>query len=255
VAGIAAAIDNDFGVVGVAPGARLWAVKVLNKWGSGSLSGVIAGIDWVTEHASEIEVANLSLGTVGKSDAFRLALQNSTAAGIFYAVAAGNSRKDVYGDDGTFDTGDDFIPAAYPEVAAVSAIADSDGEPGGLGPSTSWGDDDTLALFSNFSRDVVVDNPVIAYGAAIDVAAPGVDILSTWKGNEYNTLSGTSMASPHVAGRAASYIALHGKPLDAEGVATVRQALISGGALQDGPKGFTLDFDENPEPLVDAETL
>lgn len=252
VAGTAAAIDNGIGVVGVAPGARLWSVKVLNRSGSGTISGVIAGIDWVTQRAGQIEAANMSLAAVGKSNAFRLAIQNSVAAGIFYAVAASNESQDVYGADGIFGTYDDVIPAAYPEVAAVSAIADSDGQPGGQGPPTSWGYDDTFALFSNFSTNVVAGNPVTSPGAAIDLAAPGVDIYSTWKGSGYKSISGTSMASPHVCGAAALYIAVNGKPTNAAGVAAVRQALIDSGYAQDGPDGFIGDPDLNAEPLVNA---
>lgn len=252
VAGTAAAIDNGIGVVGVAPGARLWSVKVLNKNGSGSISGVIAGIDYVTQQASLIEVANMSLGAVGSSDAFHLAIQNSVAAGIFYAVAAGNNGADVYGADGQLGTADDSIPAAYPEVAAVSAIADSDGQPGGNGAPTNWGYDDTFAIFSNFSRSVTATNPVASPGKAIDLAAPGVDILSTWKGTGYAVLSGTSMASPHVCGAAALYIAAHGKPVNTAGIVAVRQALINAGFAQNGAGGFSGDPDSNPEPLVNA---
>lgn len=255
VAGTAAAIDNGSGVVGVAPGARLWAVKVLDRRGSGAMSRVIAGIDWVTARAAAIEVANLSLGATGKSDALRLALQNSVAAGIFYAVAAGNEGKDVYGADGIFNTLDDAIPAAYPEVAAVSALADSDGNGGGLGGATSWGNDDTLASFSNYSRSVAPGNPVNSAGAAIDIAAPGVNIRSTWLKGGYNTISGTSMASPHVAGAAALYIAVNGKPLNAAGVAAVRQALIDAGSVQSGPLGFSGDKDFNPEPVLNVGTF
>ena len=255
VAGSAAAIDNGGGVVGVAPGARLWSVKVLNRFGSGSIGGVIAGIDWVTQYASEIEVANLSLSATGTSNSFRTALANSVAAGIFYAVAAGNNNRDVYGSDGSFNTGDDTIPAAYPEVAAVSALADSDGAIGGTGGNSSYGADDTLATFSNYSKSVVAGNPVTSPGGAIDVAAPGVDIYSTWKKAGYNTISGTSMASPHLAGAAALHIAVNGKPYDAAGVAAVRQALIDSGFSQSGASGFSGDKDNNPEPLLIAGNL
>ncbi|HUT04366.1 MAG TPA: S8 family serine peptidase [bacterium] len=255
VAGTAAAIDDGIGVVGVAPGARLWSVKVLDSTGSGYFSWVIAGIDYVTDHADEIDVANMSLGGTGNLQSLRQALQNSVAAGVFYAVSAGNDKKDVYGRDGRFGTRDDFIPAAYPEVAAVSALADSDGEPGGLGGGTSYGADDTFATFSNFSRSVVGGNPVDSPGAAIDLAAPGVDILSTFKGTDYAIGSGTSMASPHVAGAAALYISVHAKPTTAADVAAVRQGLIDAGASQSGEKGFTGDPDKNPEPLVNVEGL
>src|SRR4029079_550751 len=84
VAGTVGALDNAIGVVGVAPGIRLWAVKVLDNSGSGALSSIISGVDYVTQHASEIEVANMSLGGQGSSDALRLAIQRSVAAGIVY---------------------------------------------------------------------------------------------------------------------------------------------------------------------------
>ena len=256
VAGSAAAIDNGIGVVGVAPGARIWSVKVLNRFGSGSIGGVIAGIDWLTQYASEIESANMSLSATGRSDSFRQALANSVAAGIFYAVAAGNGKRDVYGTDGKFNTGDDdTIPAAYPEVATVSALADSDGLRGGIGGKTSYGLDDTFATFSNYSKSVVANNPVSSPGGAIDLAAPGVDIYSTWKKAGYNTISGTSMAAPHLAGAAAAYIAVNGKPANGAGVAAVRQALIYGGFPQGGADGFKGDKDNNPEPLLNAGDL
>jgi len=242
VAGTAAAKDNGTGVVGVAPGARVWSVKVLNRSGSGTISGVIAGIDYVTQHSNEIDVANMSLGTTGKSSALRTAIQKSASKGVVYVVSAGNSAKDVYGDDGIFDTSDDFIPAAYPEVITVSAIADSDGQSGTLGGPTGWGSDDTFAGFSN-------------YGARIDLAAPGVNILSTWKGTGYNTISGTSMAAPHVTGTAALYISANGKPTNLSGVEAVRQGLIIRGMPQTGLDGFNGDPDTYPEPLVNAESL
>ncbi|HWC25784.1 MAG TPA: S8 family serine peptidase [Solirubrobacteraceae bacterium] len=188
VAGTAAAKDDASGVVGVAPGARLWAVRVLNNAGSGSWSSVICGIDWVTANASTIDVANMSLGGGGGAGSctdggLRQAICKSTAAGVTYAVAAGNSSADSK----------DYVPASYPEVMTVSALADFNGLAGGGAAPTCRSDvDDTFADFSNF-------------GSAIDLIAPGVCILSTWKGGAYNTISGTSMASPHAAGAAALY--------------------------------------------------
>jgi len=256
VAGIAAAKDNGIGVVGVAPGARLWAVKVLDKSGSGFLSWIIAGIDYVAKNAGEIEVANMSLGGVGYSQAERDAIVRCIEKGVVFVVAAGNEYKDVYGDDGLFGTADDLTPAAYPEVATVSALADSDGRGGGEGAATIWGPDDTLATFSNFSRSVVANNPVESAGAAIDFAAPGVNIYSTYKNNGYATGSGTSMAAPHGAGSIALYIARYGRAVDAQGVWAIRQALIDSAEPQTlwGPAD-TKDPDANREGLISAKDL
>jgi subtilisin family serine protease len=188
VSGTVAAKDDANGVVGVAPGARLWAVRVLNNQGSGSWASIICGIDWVTARASTIEVANMSLGGTGtdtgcNDGGMHRAICNSVAAGITYAVAAGNESDDAK----------NHVPAAYDEVITVSALADFNGLPGGGGAPTCRADvDETLADFSN-------------YGADVDIMAPGVCILSTWKGGGYNTISGTSMATPHVTGAAALY--------------------------------------------------
>ncbi len=232
VAGTVAALDNASGVVGVAPGARLWAVRVLDNNGSGFLSDVIAGIDWVTAKADVIDVANMSLGwTESNPDLSPAheAIRNSVAKGVVYVVAAGNDSKDA----------SSFSPATYNEVITVSAVADSDGLGGGFGSATSYGADDTFATFSNF-------------GADVDLAAPGVDILSTLPGGGYGTKSGTSMASPHVTGVAALYVTLFGKPFDAQGVEAVRQGLLFYAVPQSSPDGFTRDPDSFNEPLVSA---
>ncbi len=239
VAGIAAALDNDFGVVGVAPGAPLYAVKVLDANGQGYLSNIIKGIDWVTANSENIKVANMSLGGTGISDAYREAIQNSVAAGIVYVVSAGNDWADIHGNDKIFNTADDFIPAAYPEVATISAFADSDGLPGGSGGDTSWGQygrDDAWWGPSNFSNsdednnsDFLNNNPVDSPGLGIDLVMPGVDIYSTHINNGYATYSGTSMAAPHAAGLAALYIHANGRATDAAGVYAIRQALIDQG--------------------------
>mgnify|MGYP002336239448 CR=1 FL=1 len=188
VAGTIGAKDDAEGVVGVAPGARLHAVRVLDDAGSGAWSSIICGVDWVTGNASTIEVANMSLGGSGRdgsctADALHNAICKSVAAGVTYVVAAGNSKVDAK----------NFVPAAYDQVITVSALADFNGLPGGGAAATCRADrDDTFADFSN-------------YGADVDLIAPGVCIESTWLGGGYNTISGTSMASPHVAGAAALY--------------------------------------------------
>ncbi|MEK7790628.1 MAG: S8 family serine peptidase, partial [Deltaproteobacteria bacterium] len=203
--------------------------------GTGTLSGLIAGIDWVTSRASIIEVANMSLGfseDPAQPSATHDAIKRSVALGVVYVAAAGNSNADTAG----------FAPASYEEVIAVSAIADSDGLSGHLGPSTSFGEDDTLASFSNF-------------GSAVDVAGPGVDILSTLPRGLYGKKSGTSMAAPHGTGVVALHLFLlgpSGKPQDAAGVASIRQRLIATGFPQASLDGFTGDKDPFPEPLLNA---
>ena len=236
VAGTAAALDNGIGVVGVAPGARLWAVKVLDRNGSGYMSDVIKGVDYVTANASSIEVANMSLGG-GNSGTLNTAIANSAAKGVVYAVAAGNSNADAW----------NTSPANSPHVLCVSAIVDTDGLCGGTGPGTGYGADDTRATFSNF-------------GSVVDIAAPGVNILSTYKGSTYATLSGTSMASPHVAGAVALYLATRPKPTSASDAAGVRAAIIASGVAQnancvDFIGGFTGDSDGFPENLLNAMGL
>jgi len=182
VAGTIAALDNDHGVVGVAPGARLWAVKVLNAQGSGSLSGIIAGVDWVVAQG-DIEVINMSLGGTGSSSAMDDSITAAVASGVTVVVSAGNSNADSSG----------YTPANSPDAITVSALADFDGLPGGGASPTCRSDqDDTLADFSN-------------WGSIVNITAPGVCIKSTFpieRGN-YGTISGTSMSAPHVAGAAA----------------------------------------------------
>jgi subtilisin len=228
VGGSAAALDNGLGVVGIAPGARLHGVKVLGNNGSGYTSWIIAGIDWVTARAGTIEVANMSLGCECSSDAQDKAIANSVAAGVVYAVAAGNSDKDA----------ETFSPANHPDVITVSALADFDGAVGGLAAPTCRADeDDTLANFSNF-------------GALVEVAAPGVCILSTWPGGGTNTISGTSMASPHVAGAAGLLASGANDPTNKDDVDTIRATVMSTGNLDwadDSGDGIQ-------EPLLDVST-
>lgn len=231
-AGIAAAINNSIGVAGVAPNARLYAVKVLSRSGSGTISGVIAGVDWVRAHAGSlgIRVANMSLGG-GNSPTLNAAIADSVANGVAYCVAAGNDHVDASSSS----------PANCPSALAVSAIVDTDGLCGHAGGTTGYGADDTFATFSN-------------YGPFVQIAAPGVNIYSTYKGGGYATMSGTSMAAPHVTGAVARYLAANSSamPLDAY------QAMINLGlanSSQTSDCGFTGDSDGIPEPLVNVTGL
>lgn len=230
VAGTIAAKDDSNGVVGVAPGARLWAVRVLNNQGSGTTSTILCGINWVTANAGTIEVVNMSLGgsgsdsNCGGSDAYHNAICNSVNAGVTYVVAAGNSAANA----------NNFRPATYNEVITVSALADFNGQPGGGGAATCRSDvDDTLADFSN-------------YGADVDLIAPGVCIYSTYRGSSYATMSGTSMASPHVAGAAALYKANNPGATPAQ----VKAALIGAANSNWNNAG---DPDGIKEPLLNVD--
>ena len=170
VAGTIAALNNRMGVIGVAPDAMLYSVKVLGADGSGNLSDIIEGLDWCINN--NIQVINMSLGTAEEEDLFHEAIRHTYDAGIFIVAAAGNSGPK----DNTI-----AYPARYPEVAAVAASSQYD----------------QIAFFS--SR-----------GLEVDLVAPGVNIYSTYRNKSYRKLSGTSMAAPHVAGAATLVLARKG---------------------------------------------
>ena len=255
VAGTIGAIDNDFGVVGVAPGAEIWSVRVCRPDGSCGLDAILSAHDYISANADSIDVANVSLGGLGWSESWRVAIADNVARGVVVVVAAGNASRDIYGYDGTIGNGNEFIPATYPEAAAISALADSDGMAGGLGGATEYGADDTLASFSNYSLAVVADNPVVSPGAAVDLAAPGVNVLSTHLGGGYAYFSGTSASAPHAAGVAALEIAEHGRARDAAGVAAIRQALIDAAAAMADWRPDSADSDSDPDANHEPSVL
>ena len=174
VAGTIAANDNTQDAVGAAPGAPLTGVKVLGCGGSGSWSGVIKGVDWVTANAVKPAVANMSLGG-GVSKAVDDAVKNSASSGVFYALAAGNEGAN----------------ACNSSPARAGA-----GSNNGIATTAATDSRDMEASWSN-------------YGSCVDIWAPGVSVLSTRKGGGTTTMSGTSMASPHTGGGGALYLSSH----------------------------------------------
>ncbi len=248
-------------IVGVAPGALLTAVKVLSAGGSGPWSYVIAGVDWVAGQPERFDVANMSLGG-GYSQAVNDAVKRATDKGIVFVVSAGNASTDV----------SQMSPASEPSAITVSAMVDYDGALGALGSgdyvscknSDGTGGalhpDEAFACFSNF-------------GAGVDICAPGVRIYSTWPQTlgdltGYHTISGTSMASPHVAGAAALYVALNraNRTHTRTWVDDVTAALTSSGwrvgdygyfdyYTQAGSPRPTGDKDSFREPLLNVSSL
>ncbi len=174
VAGTVAAKDNTSYVVAVAPGADLYAVRVLNNSGSGSYSQILAGVNWVTNRriqTGRASVANMSLGGYTGSTSYNSldnGIVNSINAGVTYCIAAGNSSGNAQY----------YSPAHVTQAITVGAYSAS---------SNTW------ASFSN-------------YGSIVDVLGPGVSVLSTYRNSSTATLSGTSMSTPHVAGAAAMYL-------------------------------------------------
>ena len=259
VAGTVAAAFNGQGVVGMATNAQLIPVKVLDSTGYGTDAQVICGLDYVAALAQSQPgpyVVNMSLGdpnrpgeTTCGASALHQAICGLTNAGVTVVAAAGNDGVDAAS----------FVPAAYDEVIAVSAFTDFDGQRSFAGCQADFSDygyqcDDTLADFSN-------------YGSVIDVTAPGVHVLSDWIDGGQTTISGTSMAAPHVAGAAALVLAANPSLTSGAGtsscssrpgnVPTARsptQPTCAGHGQWDvgGLFGTTPDKDGIPEPLINA---
>ncbi len=211
VAGSVLAVQNGVGVVGMAPGASLFSYKVLSSSGSGSYSAVIAALDKiVADNASgantpRIQVANFSLGSSGDpGSTTKAAFDNAYASGVLIIGAAGNSGNPKGKSNNV------IYPARYDSVVAVAATDKSD-------KRASWS----------------------STGPSVELAAPGVSIKSTWLNNGYNTISGTSMATPHVTGAAALVFAA-GAVNDANGtngVADEVRALLDSTAKDLGSSG------------------
>ncbi len=212
-AGTIAAIADSDGVVGVAPGVALHSVRALNEDGSGFWTDIVAGLEYVLERP-EIRVVNMSLGGPAfddPDDPMRQAIQRLEQNGVVVVIAAGNEEQDT----------DNVTPANFDLGVVVSAY------------DAAGGRDNGFASFSNF-------------GDQVDVAAPGVDVLSTFPGGRYVELSGTSMATPAVAGAVVAYLA--NNP-DAS-VDEVRNQLVSTGEV-----GLPGQGGRHPEPLINVAAL
>jgi subtilisin family serine protease len=195
VAGTVGAKDNTSYVVGVAPEVPLTGVKVLGCSGSGSWSGVIKGVDWVTANAKKPAIANMSLGG-GASQAVDDAVRRSANSGVFYSIAAGN----------------DGANACNYSPARAGRTKNTDG---------TWNKNNgvmTVAATDKYNKETSFSN----YGACVDIWAPGASVLSTRKGGGTTTMSGTSMAAPHVGGGAALHLSRNtsASPSDVEGALT-----------------------------------
>jgi subtilisin family serine protease len=235
IAGAIGALDNSYGVVGAAPGVRLWSVKVLDRNSFGELSNVVCGADWVTAHADTIDVAALGFDDLGADDGncgytngdlFHQAVCRMVAAGVTVVVAAGNTAQDVSG----------WIPGAYPEVIAVSWYSDLDGLPGALSSKRC----------DNFSSDDTLD-PDSNFGAGIDIAGPGDCIRTTGLKGSYVTYSSNSLSSGYVAAAGALYLTNH----HGASPAAVKNALLR--LAEPGP--LTGDPDSFHEGLVSISKL
>jgi major intracellular serine protease len=169
IAGVIAAKKNKSGIVGVAPDAKLLIIKVLNEEGRGSVANLINGInyalDWVGPNGETVDVISLSLGVPNHSEELEEVVLRAVSRDIPVVVASGNNG------DGNLETNEYSYPAAYEEVIAVGAVDQFS----------------VLAYFSNTNDEV-------------DLYAPGKEILSTYPEGSYASLSGTSMAAPHITG-------------------------------------------------------
>jgi subtilisin family serine protease len=204
VAGTIAAKDDTQGVVGVAPGAPVHAVRVLNCQGSGQWSWIISGINSVTSNHGANAVANMSLGG-GANQAVDDAVRNSAASGVFYGLAAGN----------------DGANACNQSPARAGA-----GTNNGIATAAAIDSSRQEASWSN-------------YGPCVDIWAPGVNVLSTWTGGGYNTISGTSMASPHVTGGGALYLSGHSGASPAAVESALTGAAVSTGTTSKDGRAIT----------------
>jgi len=223
---------------GVAPGTEVISYAVLGPEGYGTIEGIELCLDYLTTNPDTVAAVNASLGWTGWIESVEIASKLMQRSGIVFIVANGNNASDTWLNMGDYKTQFATMFSALPNVLSVTAMQDNDGQAGGIGGEN----DDQFASFTSYNLKKV--NNVIA--------APGVNIWSTYLNGVYAAMSGTSMASPIVTGHAMLYMEQHGRATDSAGVQTVYQSLISNGQAQEEwlPGGLTRDPDPNHEPLV-----
>lgn len=261
VAGIIAARANDRGVRGVAPGVSLLAVRAVSRR-EGSVHTMISGLEWVMnrEKHPPVHVVNISLKapSLKGNDLLHRAIQNVVDQGITVVVSAGNRSRNVQ----------QVIPARYEEVITVSALADSDGKPGGEGPDLR--SSERRIRRRSAGLDSVPDDsfaPYSNYGEGVDVIAPGMNILSTWLTDDsrgpYRQATGTSMAAPHVTGTIARMMNRAVSSQSTSRQQTTRgetvmkpetvQRVLRETGMRAPDGGWPGDPDQIAEPLVDTK--
>ncbi len=238
VAGSVAARDNTIGVVGIAPGATIYSVRVLGPGGGGSLAGLICGLDWVAANAGLIDVVNMSITTgvlstaaCGQAGAHALREAICTVVNTYnipVVVAAGNAAAPVLA--GSL--------ADFSEVISVSAFADFDGKPGGLAatPGTSCAIGEVDDVFYESSN----------YGAAVDIMAPGVCVISVNASGALVLRTGTSMAAGHVSGALALFYSQN----PGASSSAARSWLLGSASVSQAVAGVSGDPDGIPEPVL-----
>jgi subtilisin len=232
VAGTVGALDNNFGVVGVAPGVRITSVQVLNNANKTTQSWFTAGIDWVTEEWENIEVANASIWCQCSWPAVETAIEGAVSRGVVFVTIAGNAAG---------VNAEKISPAKNPYAITVGAIADYDGLAGSLSATppctieyTGPEKDDSWANFSS-------------WGSVVDVVAPGFCIYSTMKGKTYGNMWGTSMAAPAVAG-AAAILAASANPENLADVEKIQETIEEEGNFE-----WNAEYEGPQQPLLDVK--